>query len=145
MPGPRTIDRWHVIARAIIAKPLVSHGNGLPPLRQRRRWRVGTMSCVRQTHVGCHWSPVRQTSAVTVSVYPDPRTKVGTARPAAVGAIIGARSTIEAVISLPDAEFDRIWFFALSGRLTHAWMAFTRPHYKRGLVLAVSFSSEREE
>jgi hypothetical protein len=89
--------------------------------------------------------PVRQTSAVVFSVYPDARTKVGTARPPAVGAIIGARSAVEAVISLPYAEFDRLWSFALSGHLRHAWMAFTKPHYNSGLVLAASFSNEREE
>ena len=76
--------------------------------------------------------PVRQTSAIALSIYPDARTKIGTARPAAVGAIIGARSAVEAVISLPDSEFDRVWLFALSGNLKHAWIAFTRPRYNRG-------------
>lgn len=89
--------------------------------------------------------PVRQTTDLVLSLYPDARTKVGTARPPAVGSIIGVRSAVEAVISLPHAEFDRLWSFALSGHLKHAWMAFTRPHYNRGLVLAVSFSSQREE
>ena len=89
--------------------------------------------------------PVRQTSDVVLSLYPEARTKVGTARPPAVGAIIGVRSVVEAVVSLPHAEFDRLWSFALSGHLRHAWLAFTRPHYNRGLVLAVSFSSQREE
>jgi len=49
------------------------------------------------------------------------------------------------VITFPHSEFDRLWSFALSGRLNHAWVAFTKPHYNTGLVLAVSFSSEREE
>ena len=89
--------------------------------------------------------PVRQTSDIVFSLYPDARTKVGTARPPAVGSIIGVRSAVEAVVSLPHAEFDRLWSFALSGQLKHAWMAFTRPHYNRGLVLAVSFSNQREE
>lgn len=89
--------------------------------------------------------PVRQTSDIVLSLYPDARTKVGTARPPAVGAIIGSRSAVEAVITLPHADFDRLWSFAISGHLKHAWMAFTRPHYNSGLVLAVSFSSQREE
>lgn len=89
--------------------------------------------------------PVRQTSDIVLSLYPETRTKVGTARPPAVGAIIGARSTVDAVVSLPHAEFDRLWSFALSGHLKYAWMAFTRPKYNSGLVLAVSFSNEREE
>jgi hypothetical protein len=89
--------------------------------------------------------PVRQTSDIVLSLYPDARTKVGTARPPAVGSIIGIRSAVEAVVSIPHAEFDRLWSFALSGHLRHAWIAFTRPHYNRGLVLAVSFSNQREE
>ena len=89
--------------------------------------------------------PVRQTSDIVLSLYPEARTKVGLARPPAVGSIIGVRSAVEAVISLPHTEFDRLWSFALSGQLRHAWMAFTRPHYNRGLVLAVSFTSQREE
>jgi hypothetical protein len=89
--------------------------------------------------------PVRLTSDIVLSLYPDARTKVGTARPPAVGAIIGVRSAVEAVVTLPHAEFDRLWSFALSGQLKHAWMAFTKPHYNRGLVLAVSFSSQPEE
>ncbi len=89
--------------------------------------------------------PVRDVWDIVLSLYPDARTKIGTARPASVGAIIRARSAIEAVVSLPHAEFDRLCSFALSGHLKHAWMAFTKPHYNTGLVQAVSFSSEREE
>jgi hypothetical protein len=76
--------------------------------------------------------PVRQTSSIVLSLYPDARTKVGTARPAAVGAIIGAMSAIEAVITLPHEDFDRLWSLALSGHLPHAWMALTRPRYNKG-------------
>ena len=87
--------------------------------------------------------PVRQTSDVVLSLYPDARTKVGTARPPAVGAIIGARTVVEAVISVPHAQFDRIWLLVHSAHLKHAWIAFTSPTTNSGLILAVSFSSER--
>jgi hypothetical protein len=50
---------------------------------------------------------LHETSDVVLSLYPDPRTKVGPARPPAVGAIIGIRSAVDAVINLPHAEFDR--------------------------------------
>src|SRR5262245_64006704 len=53
--------------------------------------------------------PVRQTSVVVLSLFPTATTKVGTARPPSVGAIIGARSAVEAVITLPHADFDRLW------------------------------------
>jgi hypothetical protein len=52
---------------------------------------------------------------------------------------------LEVVVTLPHAEFDRLWSFALTGHLTHAWMALTKPHYNRGLVMAVSFTNEPEE
>jgi hypothetical protein len=75
--------------------------------------------------------PVGQTHDVTLSVYPDAMTKVGTARPASVGAVIGLRSAMEVVMNMPHAEFDRLWSFVMSGQLKHAWMAFTRPHYSK--------------
>ena len=89
--------------------------------------------------------PVRQTSEIVLSLYPNTRTKVGTTRPPAVGAIVGAKATVDAVISLPHVEFDRLWSFAFSGHLKNAWMAFTAPHYNKALILAVSFSSQPEE
>jgi hypothetical protein len=64
--------------------------------------------------------PVRNVREVSINVYPDPRTTVDTARPPAVGAIVGARHRLELVISLPHADFDRIWVLALAGRLKHA-------------------------
>jgi hypothetical protein len=89
-------------------------------------------------------APVRQTSDIVLSVYPEARTKVGTARPPAVGSIIGVRFAVEVVVNLPHAEFDRLWSFALSGHLKHAWMAFTRPHYNRDWCWRCRFlASER--
>src|SRR5262249_34031704 len=67
--------------------------------------------------------PLNQTSEIMFSVYPDPSTKVGPARPPAVGSILGMRNGVDAVVSIPHAEFDRVWAFALSGHLKHAWMA----------------------
>ena len=90
-------------------------------------------------------APVRQTSDFVLSLYPDARTKVGTARPPAVGSIIGVRSAVEAVVSVPHAEFDRLWSSPCRANSGARGWAFTRPHYNRGLVLAVSCSSQREE
>ena len=43
-------------------------------------------------------APVRETSDIVLSLHQDERTKVGTARPPAVGSIIGVRSAAEAVV-----------------------------------------------
>jgi len=60
-------------------------------------------------------APIRRTSDIVLRMCLDARTKVGTARPEAVGSIIGVRSAVEAVVSIPHAEFDRLWSFAPEG------------------------------
>jgi hypothetical protein len=47
---------------------------------------------------------------------------------ASVGAILRVRPAVDVVVRLPDAA-EGLWTPALSGHLTHARMAFTRPHY----------------
>ena len=82
-------------------------------------------------------APVNQISEILFSLYPDVRTKVGTTRPPGVGAIIGMRNGVDAVVSVPHAEFDRLWSFAFSGHLNHGWRASTKPKYNKGQILAV--------
>lgn len=60
-------------------------------------------------------------------------------------AVIGVRSAMEVVMTLPHAELDRVWSFVMAGHLRHAWLAFISPNYNKALVMAVSFSSELEE
>ena len=68
--------------------------------------------------------------------------KVGTARPASVGAVLGAKPELSFGLSwLPDA-FDRVWVLALSGHLKFAHVDFTKPHFNSGLVVSASFSDE---
>ena len=89
--------------------------------------------------------PAKGVSEVRISNYPREPVVVGTARPASVGAIIGMRPEMSVVITWSNMEFDRLWNFALSGHLKFMHMLFTKPHYKTGLVVSVSFSNEREE
>jgi hypothetical protein len=80
---------------------------------------------------------------ISVSLRETPR--VGTARPASVGAMLGARPALLFVLSwLPDA-FDRVWTLALTGHLKFARVCFTKPRYNSGLVVSASFSSDLEE
>lgn len=89
--------------------------------------------------------PVRETAAVVLSVYPKAGTKVGPARPPAVGSVISVRTAVDVVVSLPHVKFDWLWSFALSGHLKHVWIELTAPRYNRARVLAISFSTEAEE
>ena len=90
-------------------------------------------------------SPVKDVFDVTIHVHPEEELRVGTARPVAVGAIIGIRDDVSAVVSLLPVDFDRLWVLALSGHLKFASLTFTPPKYGSALVVNTSFSSEREE
>jgi hypothetical protein len=95
--------------------------------------------------LGKAFEPVRDVTDVEISMYPREPLVVGTARPASVGAIIQARPKLGIVITWPQKDFDHIWQLAVGGKLTHAHLYFTKPHYNHGLVVNASFSSEREE
>jgi hypothetical protein len=71
--------------------------------------------------------------------------KVGTARPASVGALLGTKPELLFVLSwVPDA-FDRLRVLTLSGHLKFARVCFIKPRYNSGLVVRASFSNEMEE
>jgi hypothetical protein len=89
--------------------------------------------------------PVRDVRDVRISMYPQDTLQVGTARPAAVGALIQARPQLSFVLKWSHVDFDRVWALAVGGRLTHAHLYFTKPHYNTGLVVNASFSNEEEE
>ena len=90
-------------------------------------------------------SPVKEVFDVTISVHPEDPLRVGTARPVAVGAVIGISYTLSVVVALLPADFDRLWTLALSGQLRFASLTMTPPKYGSALVVNTSFSSEREE
>lgn len=88
---------------------------------------------------------VRDVRDVRISMYPRNTLQIGPARPASVGSLIQARPELSFVLTWPQVDFDRIWALALSGRLTHGSLYFTKPHYNTGLVVNASFSNEAEE
>lgn len=94
---------------------------------------------------GAMTEAVGKAREVMVSMYPEDQPKVGTARPAAVGAIIQTRPYLGLVLTWTQIDFDRLWALALAGRLTHGHLHFTKPHYNTALVLNASFSNEAEE
>ena len=94
---------------------------------------------------GTATEPVNGVTDVKISVWLRETPKVGTARPASVGAMLGAKPELSFGLSwLPDG-FDRVWALALSGHLKFARVCFTKPHYNSGLVVSASFSNELEE
>jgi len=90
-------------------------------------------------------SPVKDVFDVRISVHPKEPLRVGSARPVAVGAIIGTHDVVSAVVALLPADFDRLWMLALSGQMKYASMTFTKPKHGSALVVNTSFSSAREE
>lgn len=89
--------------------------------------------------------PVRDVRDARISMYPKDTLEIGTARPAAVGAVIQTRPEFGVVLTWPRVDFDRVWAMAIDGCLTHAHLYLTRPHYGSGLVVSASFSNEAEE
>jgi hypothetical protein len=90
--------------------------------------------------VGKATEPIRDVTDVRISLYPKDELQVGTARPAAVGAIIELRREVVMVFSWTHTEFDRVWAMALGGQLKYAHIYFTEPDRKTALVTSVSFS-----
>ena len=58
--------------------------------------------------------PVKGVTDVKISLYPKDDMRVGTARPASCGAIIGAKPELHAAITWPQVEFDRVWTLAIA-------------------------------
>jgi hypothetical protein len=93
---------------------------------------------------GTATEPIRDVN-VKISMFPKDKPETGTARPASVGAIIGARPELSVVLTWPQVDFDRVWALAVAGHLKYAHLYFTKPHYNSGLVVSASFSNELEE
>src|SRR6266545_7870791 len=88
---------------------------------------------------GTATEPVRDVREVRISMFPRDASHVGPAGPASVGAVIHAKPELDFVLTWPPVDFDRVWALAVSGRLTHSRLYFTKPHYGSGLVVSASF------
>jgi hypothetical protein len=90
-------------------------------------------------------SPVKDVFDVTIAVHTEDPLRVGTARPAAVGAVIGISYTVSVVVALLPAAFDGLWMLAISGHPRSASLTLIPPKHGSALVINAGFSSEREE
>ena len=88
---------------------------------------------------------IKDVADVRLSLYPDDDLRVGTARPASVGAILSVRPELHAVLAWPQREFDRLWGLAVGGHLKYASLSFTKPRYGSALVVNASFGNVLEE
>jgi hypothetical protein len=95
--------------------------------------------------VGILDEAVRDVVDIEIHLYPSDDSRVGTARPASVGAIVDFHPHLQLVVSFLPADFDRLWTTALTGHLKYARLVFTTPHRNTSLVTSVSFSSKPEE
>jgi hypothetical protein len=89
--------------------------------------------------------PIRDVTAVKISMCPREPLQVGTSRSASVGAIVHARPELSVVLTWSHMDFDRLWALAPSGQLKYSRLYFTKPHYNSGLVVNASFSNELED
>lgn len=86
--------------------------------------------------------PVKGQSEVVISIQEDERGEIGPARPASIGHVIQMRPHLRAVVAMPPKAFERTWTLAASGRLSHAWISMTKPHYNDASVPSVAFANE---
>ena len=86
--------------------------------------------------------PVKRQSEVVISVHQEEGADFGPNRPAVIGHVIEMRPACRVVIGVSREHFERVWTLASGGRLTHAWMSLTEPHYNDAQVPAVAFANE---
>jgi hypothetical protein len=89
--------------------------------------------------------PVEGVTLVNVTMHPEERLQVGTARPAAVGAIVQLKPEMQAVLGWTHTDFDRVWALAVARALKFARLAFTTPRRGKSLIVSASFSNKIEE
>lgn len=89
--------------------------------------------------------PLGGVQDVLFSLYPEGDLDTDVAGSAGIGSVIRLKPRMDVVVPSSHRDFDRLWGLALSGRLTFAHLAVTKPYYGRARVVAASFSNEREE
>ena len=88
--------------------------------------------------------PVREVGTMAVTVLPMVSEEPGASVPPSIGSIIQVRPTLTAVVSVPVADFDRVWSMAISGHLNYVHVVFTEPDRRSALIVSVAFSNKSE-
>ena len=97
---------------------------------------------------GHHWlifrgtldEPVKNVREVQFTIHGEEHPEPRPAKPASVGAVVHMRPHMTVAMTVPAAEFDRLWTAA--ALIKHAYFRLTKPHYGTALVTSAMFSSE---
>lgn len=89
--------------------------------------------------------PVKDVLRARFSLYPVKEIQFGPFGPPGIGAIIGIRAEVDAVIQVPPTEFDQMWVLAVGGQLKFASLAFAKPLRGKARIFRFDVSSVREE
>ena len=68
-------------------------------------------------------------SDVVIRIIEDELDELGPNRPAAIGHVLGTKPDVTVYLAMPAKQFERAWMLAAGGRLSHAWISMTPPHY----------------
>jgi hypothetical protein len=86
--------------------------------------------------------PVSGMSAFEMSVYSDPRAGVSVGDVPAIGTWVKVKPVLDGLVVLTEREFDLVLALAAGGKLVSVAVSFQKPHYGRGAITSVDFSSE---
>jgi hypothetical protein len=86
--------------------------------------------------------PVSGVSAFEMSVYSDPRAGISAGDTPAVGSWVKVKPVLDGLVMLTEREFDMVLALAAEGKLLSVAVSFQKPHYGRGVITSVDFSSE---
>ena len=89
--------------------------------------------------------PIHDVRDVTFRLWVDREYQIGPNRPAYVGYITQIRPEVGVIAGCRPEDFEYLWWLALSGQLTHAYVHFTKPRYSSASVVSMAFSNEPEE
>jgi hypothetical protein len=85
--------------------------------------------------------PVKGQLNTRIGVHEAKDDNLGSKRPA-VGYVFGTKPELHVVVTLQPDLFERILMMAIAGRVMHAWISMTPPHYGQADVPSISFSNE---
>jgi hypothetical protein len=132
--------RIEYLIRSIDVRSIKTHISARPATGKTPHLKVEG-KCWMQVR-GVFDEPVKGQSEVVISIHEDERAFAGQGHPDSVGCLLERRPELRVLVHLNPDLFHRTWLLAAGGRLTHAWMSLTKPHYNDAWVPAVAFANE---
>lgn len=85
--------------------------------------------------------PLKGHSDLQIRIVEDERDDVGPNPPPGIGHVLGTNPQVSIYVTMPANLFERTWNLAAGGKLSHAWISMTPPHYGSAVVQNIAFSS----